>query len=367
MEMDTWLCEANFEKKIKNCKYADFFLFCVPFRSRLNAKFEFCRPLLLVVHFLTFWCIESKSKSKSKSAFAVSGECREIACRLFKSSNNGAADVQAELASITRAALSVALCDAARACNITAIDALVGAGADARADVDAGLDAPLALAAGVQYGDNVLDVMRRLIAMGACVDGEGLEHVSPMSAALACDFDADDRVLLLLNAGADPRRRDSLGRSVLHYCAASGKLEWFARFARMGVDVRACANDGASVMHVAAGSSCCNADGIRAIAGFGADLQALDAKGENALLKAITKEWFDVGVAAALVELGVDVRVVDVNGENALHRVMRHTADSSPTDLVRTLVVRGLDVNCRATDGNTPLLLLVEHDSFHSE
>lgn len=330
--------------------------------------------------FFPLFLIESKSKSESSSlSTAASGEIAvsaEIARLLGVAASSGA-DVVAELAKITRAALSVALCNAAEECNIAAIDALVLAGADMRGDVDAGLDAPLAIAAGVRYGDNVVGVMRRLIALGASVDGEGLERYSPLARALVCRSASNERVQLLLDAGADPLRRDSLGRTVLHFCAANKQLEWFTRFVGMGVDVRACANDGTSVMHVAAGSRYCDVDAVRAIGGFGPDLLAVDAHGESALLKAISKDRFDVSVAAALVELGVDIRVVDAVGENALHRVMRHAAvvplhfamrrSAEAMELVRALVARGLDVNCRTADGNTPLLLLVQRIAYLSD
>jgi ankyrin repeat protein len=176
----------------------------------------------------------------SKITFTASDKLKNVAYVLHDAANaNGTLTV---LANLTRTALGVALCNAVRASDGAAVDALVAAGANVCGEADAGLDRPLALATGVRCNDedDVLDIMRRLVAHGAPVDDEGLDHDSPLAVALACDDLVDERVQLLLDAGADPLRRDSLGRTVLHYCAVNKQNEWLARFVGMGADVRTC-------------------------------------------------------------------------------------------------------------------------------
>ena len=107
---------------------------------------------------------------------------------------------------------------------------------------------------------------------------------------------------------------------------------------------------------------------VKLLAANGADLEARDKEGKTALMKAASRG--DVGTAAALVESGANVNAVDSKGSNALlyslnrenlaHGDERGTLPARRLDIAkRLLLAKSLDVNAQNNDGETALMRAV--------
>ncbi|HKV36740.1 MAG TPA: ankyrin repeat domain-containing protein [Pyrinomonadaceae bacterium] len=107
---------------------------------------------------------------------------------------------------------------------------------------------------------------------------------------------------------------------------------------------------------------------VTLLAAKGADLEAKDKEGKTALMKAAVRG--DVGVAGALVESGANVNAVDSKGSNALlysldsenlaHGDERATLPVRRLEIAkRLLLAKSLDVNAQNNDGETALMRAV--------
>jgi ankyrin repeat protein len=107
---------------------------------------------------------------------------------------------------------------------------------------------------------------------------------------------------------------------------------------------------------------------VKLLAAKGADLEAKDQEGRTALMKAASRG--DVGVAGALVESGANVNAVDSKGSNALFYALdrentaygdeRATLPARRLEIARRLLLtKSLDVNAQNSDGETALIRAV--------
>ncbi|HEX5887734.1 MAG TPA: ankyrin repeat domain-containing protein [Pyrinomonadaceae bacterium] len=107
---------------------------------------------------------------------------------------------------------------------------------------------------------------------------------------------------------------------------------------------------------------------VKLLAAKGADLEAKDQEGRTALMKAASRG--DVGVVGALVENGANVNAVDSKGSNALFYALdrentaygdeRATLPARRLEIARRLLLtRSLDVNAQNSDGETALIRAV--------
>ena len=67
-----------------------------------------------------------------------------------------------------------------------------------------------------------------LLERGADVESPSLTNKSALHRA--CEYGNPDAVKLLLSFGADPTRKDSLGRSPLHFAAKRKNMVFLFRF-----------------------------------------------------------------------------------------------------------------------------------------
>lgn len=114
---------------------------------------------------------------------------------------------------------------------------------------------------------------------------------------------------------------------------------------------------------------------VKLLAAKGADLEAKDKEGKSALMKAAARG--DVGVVGALVESGANVNAVDSDGSNALlysldsenlaHGDERATLPVRRLEIAkRLLLVKSLDVNVQNIDGETALMRAVRLENVET-
>jgi ankyrin repeat protein len=93
-------------------------------------------------------------------------------------------------------------------------------------------------------------------------------------AAQKCDI---DRARELLERGADPNARDSVGATPLHYAALNGHVNAVKKLLEHGADVNARDKDGFTPLHVAACKGYVDVLGL--ILQYGADLNMQSRRG----------------------------------------------------------------------------------------
>jgi ankyrin repeat protein len=91
----------------------------------------------------------------------------------------------------------------------------------------------------------------------------------------------------------------------------------------------------------------------------GARVDAKDPYGVTALMFSLITG--SGAAATALMEKGADVKALDVDGRTALIEALA-TENDIPTEVFRTLIGKGADVNVRIAGGITPLMIAVNYD-----
>ena len=210
--------------------------------------------------------------------------------------------------------------------NPAVLEALLEAGADVR-DRDRYETGVLQRAISEELPDNqVTDVVRRLLEVGADVAARSSGESTPLHLA-ARFLDAPELIEVLLTAGADANARIWSDRTPLHFAAEHGGPSTIASLVAGGAEVDARDRDGQTPLHV-----------------------AIEAKRTSN--------------ATALLEAGADARLRVPRGDTPLHLAAvwppqsfsRRDAPPEPdTLMVVALVASGADVNARNHLGETPL------------
>src|SRR5437660_8672531 len=256
---------------------------------------------------------------------------------------------------------------AIRANDLTALDRLIKQ--DAAMNIrDAEGATPLMYAAAV----GSLDAMNRLLAAGAEVNARNALGSSALTWA-AKDI---SKVRLLLDRGADvnvtsiPGRTPLLVATMHNPSAAVVKL----RIAR-GADAHAVDKLQANALHTAAVAA--DVETLRILLDAKVDVNARDAADFTPLMVAAAAG--SVEAVALLLSRGAHVNDVSGTGEVIIHapaRVKNGTlalgsftplllaVPGGSTELVRTLIDAGADVNVKDMRGMTPLILAVATDHY---
>ena len=228
--------------------------------------------------------------------------------------------------------------------SATMIEVLLAAGADANTVVSRG---QTVLMTAARSGHAA--AVRALLNHGAKVDAQE-DLLGETALTWAAAENHADIVALLLKAKADPNQRS---KSV-SWPKDSFGLEGVPTFLPKGgwPPLMYAAREGAT-------------DAVRTLAEAGADLNAVDAEGTTALVRAITNSHFDT--AAALIQAGANPNLADGAGMAALYaatdmsslgevygRPPRRVNDQhSAVDVIALLLEHGADPNARL---KTPLL-----------
>lgn len=209
--------------------------------------------------------------------------------------------------------------DAASVGNLEVFDRLLAAGA--RIDVGLG-----ALAEALRHGHVAL--ARRILGLDGVDVDRADPHPCPGRTPLiaAAEGGSEEGVTLVLERGADPRRRDGRGRTALHAAAA---------YAHAGV--------------------------VRILVASGAEAESRDALGMTPLILAASNRavWLEerrrLEVVRVLLGAAVDRDAPDRQGWTPLH----HAASDAFAAIVRLLLEAGADPAAEDGEGRTPLALAV--------
>lgn len=201
------------------------------------------------------------------------------------------------------------------------------------------------------YFDNEM-LATRLVAAGADVGAANDLGATPL--ALACENGSAAMVALLVNAGADPSAALGTGESVLMSCARTGNTEAVGALLAAGADVEAReqAEDQTALMWAVAQA---HADVVRLLIDHGADVTARSRERRQVISRRLQSElkYGELGR-----NYGTDAEETRVGGFTPLLFAARH----GDVESARLLLEAGADVNDRAPDGASALVVAVHSD-----
>jgi ankyrin repeat protein len=221
------------------------------------------------------------------------------------------------------------------------------------ADVDVNAtqaDGATALHWAAYFDDQMLAT--RLVAAGADAGAANDLGATPLS--LACENGSAAMVALLVNAGADPSAALGTGESVLMSCARTGNTEAVGALLAAGADVEAReqTEDQTALMWAVAQG---HADVVRLLIDHGADVTARSRERRQVISRRLQSElkYGELGR-----NYGTDAEETRVGGFTPLLFAARH----GDVESARLLLEAGADVNDRAPDGASALVVAVHGD-----
>lgn len=225
---------------------------------------------------------------------------------------------------------------------------------------------------GVQTIDEMANELARDAVKSMCKDGkltaQGVELLVPKGGlnrldemertmlVIAASYGHDIILQALLEAGANPNVRCKQQLTALHYAIQGREVFSTKTLLRYGADPSAKDEQGWMPLHHAAwdGAGGCVEHLVKA----GADVNARVPTGESALQIAL--ERANVNTARALVSMGADVKVKWAkSGATTLMLAMEL---KNSTELVKQLLVKGVDVNAVPKNGLTAFYTAVAMD-----
>jgi ankyrin repeat protein/L-ascorbate metabolism protein UlaG (beta-lactamase superfamily) len=211
-------------------------------------------------------------------------------------------------------------------------------------------------------GDNMLfraasagnvEVFQILLDNGFKSDEKNAQGVTPLVFALQAN--SIDIVRFLVDGGLDLKAASEPGFSLLNYAAFSGRAEGIHYLLDRGfeIDPRA---QGAEATPLLLAVDTGNADGARALAMRGADVNAADVNGSTPFLLAVKKGRRDI--VDLLLQKGAAVGTADARtGKTVLHEA----ALRGYSGVVETLLAHGIAKNAKDTNGRTALSYALKH------
>ena len=204
---------------------------------------------------------------------------------------------------------------------------------------------PLHLAA--SYGHK--DVVELLIAKGARIEARDTGGATPLLAATRNGH--KDIVVLLLARNAQIETKDLSGYTPLLAAAENGHKEVVELLLDRGTNLNTVDKRGRTAVYVAAYEG--HTDVVRSLVARGADVNA-PAENSTPLFCAVHRR--DTAMVKFLLRAGANPNR-GYKGVTALHVAMPEDLK----DIAAALVAGGADVNAKADDGQTPLLLARRH------
>jgi ankyrin repeat protein len=206
--------------------------------------------------------------------------------------------------------------------------------------------------------------VRALVAAGASPNALSKDEVPPLVLASIGNF--TDTLRALIEAGCDVDARDpAYSETALLIAAKNGYFEGVKVLAGAGADVNATTSYGGTALMQAARNG--YPDLVAFLLGAGADVNRKDEQGATALMQ----NW-DPDAARMLIDAGADFKARDARGNSVLVRVIQGVLgrgydavyrESTPIDIpgtVRVLLEAGADPNVRDPEGRSALALARE-------
>ena len=157
-----------------------------------------------------------------------------------------------------------------------------------------------------------------------------------------------DCAILLLQAGADPHHRDSIGRNAI--TAAATLLpdpRYISELLSRGVDVNGSINDHHALQFFKSHDKSL----VEMLLDHGAHINGVDAEGNSLVSEFIWTRSDDS--AQLLLERGADYTTVSSHGNNILH-VVADAGSLNIVHILRAAALRGIDVEALNKVGQTP-------------
>lgn len=251
-------------------------------------------------------------------------------------------------------AKNVALLEAAKADDESQIRALLGKGAKV-GEVDQLGETALHIAAATSTDGRTVQA---LLDSGVDVNMIGTHGVMSQTPLIsACRNHAVDTARILLQHGADPNI-DCNGTAV-SYAAMHGNLGVVQLLLEHGVDVEAPWRNN-TVLHIAAGRP--DMAIVQLLLDYNADVHARSRQGLTALGIAAGK-YGGEGAIQVLLDNGADIEEKSLNESET---PLQTAARVGILDNVRALLDRGAHIDARKSNGETPLMKVVQNKQIRS-
>jgi ankyrin repeat protein len=217
------------------------------------------------------------------------------------------------------------------------------------------------------------ELIDRILEAGASIDRQDQEGHTALDLALAYPQSRDhiegaERLILAGAASGNPlfssfapairsanyNTRNAEGFTPLHAAAREGHGGLINFLLEKQVDIESKAPSGATALLEAARAG--QIDAMETLIVAGADVNALDSRGNSALHLAIASENSLKGVSL-LLSYGADPNTQDEAGNTPLHRVVLFNGDQ---EVLLALLQTGADISLHNKEGETPLALAVQ-------
>ena len=210
-----------------------------------------------------------------------------------------------------------------------------------------------------------IKVVELLIKRGCLIDPVDKNECTPLDYATACGH--VQTVQLLKQQLNEPRgeqyfidSKDSQGRSVLHYAAASGDIHVIEMLAKQGLDVNIGDDKGLTPFHHAAAYGQLESVCTLLRLGGRESMTKVAGTGGTPLHQAVGKGHKDI--VSLLLNEGCPINVVDSEGASVLH----YAVQGGQIHMIEMLVEQGLDVNVGDDEGRTPFHDAVAYGQLQS-
>ncbi|XP_067653188.1 serine/threonine-protein phosphatase 6 regulatory ankyrin repeat subunit A-like [Haliotis asinina] len=161
----------------------------------------------------------------------------------------------------------------------------------------------------------------------------------------------------LVRKGADLSAIDEDGDNILHLACRGGNVKIVNYILIQNiVDINAKNSDGETPVMLAANSG--DREIFDSLVRKGADLSVIDEDGDNILHLACRGG----NVKILLLESGADPSLVNRDGDNVLHLACMRWDEEV---VKQVLKLHALNINCRGSNGMTPLLLAAEYNTYN--
>ncbi|NGX31129.1 MAG: Phosphocholine transferase AnkX [Chlamydiae bacterium] len=162
----------------------------------------------------------------------------------------------------------------------------------------------------------------------------------------------DDFIDWFFNGTVDKNNIDDWLQS-----AKVGNLHRILKYIELGIDVEVANETNQTAIHFAVEHE--NIEALKALLKVGANIEKTDLKGNTPLIKAINTFQFGHECIQILVNSKANLNITNKIGESLIYLAVKR----GRTDMLKTLIKAGIDIEKTDFKGNTPLLEVI--DDYH--